>query len=309
MIHKLTPAFKDYIWGGERLKTHYGKKTNMSPLAESWELSCHPDGLSLMEDGMSLAEYIKENPTVLGSGIKDGELPILVKLIDAKSNLSVQVHPDEDFAQKYENQHGKTEMWYIVDVLPDARIIYGLKKAVSKEELADAIAQGRAEELLYSVPAKKGDVFFVEAGTIHAIGGGCLIAEIQQNSNVTYRLYDYNRLGKDGKPRQLHIEKGVACANTEPVKNREAVSLGDSSRLLGECPFFRVTEHKIEGSKTFSADGGSYNAVLITEGSARAECGGIKTLLPLGSCAFIDAGSGEYTVSGECTLLHIRSGQ
>ncbi len=305
MIHRLLPAFKDYIWGGERLKTQFGKKTDMTPLAESWELSCHPDGLSEMEDGKTLAEYIKENPAVLGTAVKSGELPILVKLIDAKSNLSVQVHPDDEFAKKHENQNGKTEMWYVVDALPDAKIVYGLKKAASKEELAAAIVEGRAEELLKSVPAKKGDVFFVEAGTVHAIGGGCLIAEIQQNSNVTYRLYDYNRLGKDGKPRELHVEKGVACANTEVSAPRPVIALPDGSRLLGHCPYFRVTEHKIDGEKSFFVGSDSYSALLVVEGS----CQAMGLELAAGRCAFIDAGSGSCDVKGKCTLLHIRHGE
>ncbi len=304
MIYKISPVFKDYIWGGTRLRDEFGKKADCTPVAESWELSCHPDGLSLLaESGEALAEHISKCPAVLGENVRSGELPILIKLIDAADNLSVQVHPNDEFAKKYENQNGKTEMWYVVDALPGAKITYGLKKASSKEELAAAIAEGRAEELLNSVPAKKGDVFFVAAGTIHAIGGGCLIAEIQQNSNVTYRLYDYKRIGKDGKPRELHIEKGVACANTQPVERPEPRTLPDGSRVLGECPFFRVTEHIITGENTFNADSRSYNAVLITDGECEIQCGGGGVRMSRGDCAFIDAGTGEYTVKGNCTLL------
>lgn len=304
MIYKISPVFKDYIWGGTRLRDEFGKNTDITPLAESWELSCHKDGLSLLEgEEKTLASHISENPSVLGTSIRNGELPILIKLIDAADNLSVQVHPDDEFAKKYENQNGKTEMWYIVDALPGAKIIYGLKKSSSKDELSAAIAEGRAEELLNSVPAQKGDVFFVEAGTIHAIGKGCLIAEIQQNSNVTYRLYDYNRVGKDGKPRELHIEKGVSCANTEPVNNRPVAMLPDGSRLLGECPFFRVTEHRIDGEKTFAADGSSYHALLFVEGSGEIRWNEKSLDVPKGGCVFIDAGTGAYTIFGKCTVL------
>lgn len=306
MIYKLSPAFKDYIWGGSRLKSQFKKQTDISPLAESWELSCHSDGLSVIEGSeKTLAAHIKENPSVLGKNVKGGELPILVKLIDAQDNLSVQVHPNDEFARRYENQNGKTEMWYVIDALPDSKIIYGLKNVVSKEELALAIRNGRAEELLCSVHAKKGDVFFVEAGTIHAIGKGCLIAEIQQNSNVTYRLYDYNRVGKDGKPRELHIEKGVACANTSPAQSRSVLTLSACERLIGECPFFRVTEHKISGGKKFIADECSYNALLNVDGCGIVSGCGVSISLPTGSCVFIDAASGAYDVTGECTLLHI----
>ncbi len=202
---KLTAVYKDYIWGGEKLRTVYGKKTDISPIAESWELSCHKDGYSVIcggeYDGKTLDEYIKENPYVLGTSVKGNELPILIKLIDAADNLSVQVHPNDEQAMAWEGQNGKTEMWYVVHAEEDARITYGVCKDTTKKELADAIKEKRVEELLNSVPSKKGDVFFVEAGTIHAIGKGNLIAEIQQNSNVTYRLYDYGRVGKDGKER------------------------------------------------------------------------------------------------------------
>lgn len=306
MIYKICPVFKDYIWGGTRLRDEFGKKTDMTPLAESWELSCHKDGLSSLEGtDKTLAEHIAENPAVLGSRIKNGELPILVKLIDAADNLSVQVHPDDKFAKEHENQNGKTEMWYIVDAAENAQIIYGLKKSSSKEELSTAIAQGRAEDLLLSVPAKKGDVFFVESGTIHAIGKGCLIAEIQQNSNVTYRLYDYNRRDKNGNLRELHIEKGVACASTAPAENRPAKELADGSRLLGECPFFKVTEHKIDEEKNFSAGDETYNSLLFVEGNGEIVFGGQSLQMNKGDCAFVDAGTGSYIVKGNCTVVFV----
>lgn len=310
MIYKISPVFKDYIWGGTRLRDELGKKTDITPVAESWELSCHRDGLSRLEgENKTLAAHIEENPKVLGSRIKDGRLPVLIKLIDAADNLSVQVHPDDKFAAEHENQNGKTEMWYVMDAREDAKIIFGLKEKCSKEKLREAIAKGEAEELLSAVPAKKGDVFFVRAGTVHAIGKGCLIAEIQQNSNVTYRLYDYNRRDKNGNLRELHIDKGVECALTEPAENHEVKILPDNSRLLGECPYFKVIEHVINGEKNFCAGDESYNSLLFTQGSGEIKFGNRKLQMNKGECAFIDAGTGEYAVAGNCTVISVHQPQ
>ena len=210
-VFRLTPAFKDYIWGGTRLRDEYGKKCDYDKVAESWELSCHKDGASVVADGedkgFTLAEYIdKHGKAVLGTDCEKFEnFPILIKLIDAKDNLSVQVHPDNEYALRVEGEYGKTEMWYIVDCDEGATLLYGFKHEISKEEFAERIADNTLLEVTNAVPVKKGDVFFIQAGTLHAIGKGILIAEIQQNSNTTYRIYDYGRVGKDGKPRELHL--------------------------------------------------------------------------------------------------------
>ena len=208
---KLKATFKDYIWGGTKLKTKYGKKTDLFPVAESWELSCHKDGLSIVNggefDGETLAVVIEKNPDILGTNCKSKELPILIKLIDAADNLSVQVHPNDEQAKEWEGQNGKTEMWYVVEADADAKITYGVSEDIDKERLKKEIQNQSVESVLNTVNSKKGDVFFVEAGTIHAIGKGNVIAEIQQNSNVTYRLYDYGRKGKDGKERDYILKK------------------------------------------------------------------------------------------------------
>ena len=233
---KLKPAYKDYIWGGEKLRSIYGKETNLSPLAESWELSCHPDGLSIISggdyDGKTLDSYIKENKGCLGTLCKSDELPILIKLIDAQDNLSVQVHPDDEKAKAWENQNGKTEMWYVVQADKGAKMTCGVKRDITNEELQRAIENNSVEDLLNTAPSKKGDVFFVEAGTVHAIGKGNVIAEIQQNSNVTYRLYDYGRVGKDGKPRELHVEKGVKASNCSKSEPRKTPVCSEAANTL-----------------------------------------------------------------------------
>lgn len=302
-ILKIKPAYKDYLWGGERLKKEYGKETDMSPLAESWELSVHPDGPSIIVggkyDGKTLKEFLDENPSALGQANATGELPILIKLIDAEDNLSIQVHPDNEMAKELENQNGKTEMWYVVDAKPDAKIIFGMKEDTQKSVVEKAIKENTVLDLLSVNDSKKGDVFFVEAGTIHAIGKGNLIAEIQQNSNVTYRLYDYNRKGKDGKTRELHIEKGLKASDTKAVKKHETPSLSDGTRLLASCEYFAVRELKLEGEFTLNTTKKSYCALLNVGGTSKVN--GQK--FSQGQCLFIPATDGEIKLEGNSTIL------
>ena len=223
-ILKLIAPCKDYLWGGNRLREEYGKKMNSDKIAESWELSCHKDGQSVIEggefDGKTLSEYIDaKGKRVLGTNCERFEyFPILIKLIDAKDNLSVQVHPSNEYALRVEGEYGKTEMWYIVDCNEGAELLYGFKHEIGEEEFADRIKNNTLLEVTNNVPVHKGDVFFIESGTLHAIGKGILIAEIQQNSNTTYRIYDYGRVGADGKPRQLHIDKAVEVTDRIPPK-------------------------------------------------------------------------------------------
>lgn len=304
---KLSPAFKDYIWGGEKLKKKFGKQADTETVAESWELSCHPDGLSTVSGGeydkMTLKSFLEAHPEALGTANKGSELPILIKLIDASDNLSVQVHPNNEQAKEWENQNGKTEMWYVIDADKDASIIYGVREDISEEKLKDAIQENTVLDLLDSVPSHKGDVFFVEAGTIHAIGKGNLIAEIQQNSNVTYRLYDYGRLGKDGKPRQLHIEKGIKAAKTKKITPRRIPSCSDGTRLLGSCEYFQVKELTLAGLKTLSVCKKSYQALIVTTGEIKLICEEFCDTLCAGTTVFLPAGLGEYTLSGQGTVL------
>ena len=279
----------------------------MTPLAESWELSCHPDGQSTIVggkyNGKTLEEYIKENKGCLGTLCKSDELPILIKLIDAQDNLSVQVHPDDKMAKELEKQNGKTEMWYVVQADKGAKMTCGMKCDTTKEELERAISNNTVEELLNTVPSKKGDVFFVEAGTVHAIGEGNVIAEIQQNSNVTYRLYDYGRIGKDGKPRELHIEKGIRASNLKKSEERKIQTCSDGTRLLGSCEYFAVKEIKLSGSKNFIADEKSYHALMVVDGETELTTKDDTQKIKLGETVFIPANMGEYTLSGKATIL------
>ena len=308
-IFRLTPAFKDYLWGGTRLRDDFQKDCDLEKIAESWELSCHKDGASVVADGddkgLTLEQYIeKHGKAVLGTDCEAFEsFPILIKLIDAKDNLSVQVHPDNEYAQRVEGEYGKTEMWYVVDCDEGAELLYGFKKEISKEEFAQRIADNTLLEVTQNVPVHKGDVFFIEAGTLHAIGKGILIAEIQQNSNTTYRIYDYGRVGKDGKPRELHVEKAKDVTKLAPAKQYPETPIeqkdGFTQKLMASCEYFTTYVLDIDSSAELDADDKSFNSVLILEGE------GTVGDIPFkkGDSIFITAGTGSYTVNGRCKAI------
>lgn len=308
---KLSTPCKDYIWGGNRLRNEYGKVSDADKIAESWELSCHKDGESVITNGdfsgTTLSEYIdKAGKSVLGKKCEKFEyFPILIKLIDAKDNLSVQVHPNNDYALRVEGEYGKTEMWYIVDCDPGAELLYGFKNNISKEEFEKRIKDNTLLEVTNSVKVHKGDVFFIESGTLHAIGKGILIAEIQQNSNTTYRIYDYGRIGADGKPRQLHIEKAVEVTELTPPKypykpmGSEEEKDGYTEQLLSECEYFRVKKLNVHKECILDADPESFNSVIVIDGKGTLD--GVE--LAKGDSCFIPAGYGKYTFEGNAELI------
>lgn len=305
---KLRPSYKDYLWGGHRLVEKYNKEFDGDILAESWELSCHPDGPSYISNGSyagkTLQEYIdQEGKKVLGSNCqKFEEFPILAKFIDAKDNLSIQVHPDNEYALKNEGQYGKTEMWYIMDCEEGAFLYYGLKKEVSKEEFEERIKTDTLLEVLNAVPVQKGDVLFIEAGTIHAIGKGIVIAEIQQNSNVTYRVYDFGRVGKDGKKRELHIDKAVEVTNRVPISRKNTCY-----PHVASCDYFTVDCLNMDGKLMSSMKGSvnevSFVSILIMEGEGTISCGEEEIPYRKGDSFFMSAESGEYEINGKCEAL------
>ena len=320
----LTPAGKDYLWGGNRLKTEFNKEIDLVPLAETWECSTHPDGPSVIvtgrHAGKTLAELLKEHPEYLGKHPgTEGELPVLIKFIDAKKNLSVQVHPDDDYARKYENgQLGKTEMWYVMDAAPDAQLVYGFNHDITKEQLRQSLKDGTVEKYLQKVKIQKDDVFFIEAGTVHAIGAGALIAEIQESSNLTYRLYDYNRVGKDGKLRELHIDKALAVANlkssSEPLQPLRLLKYkkGSATELLCRCKYFQVERYLLntESSRKlveFQTAGDTFEVFLCLDG-----CGvvfmedGDSMNFFKGDCIFVPANSLSMKFHGKAQFLHVR---
>lgn len=298
-ILKLTPSCKDYLWGGSRLRTEFGVQSDLDPLAEAWVLSCHPDGPSRLPDGTTLADYVAAHPGCLGTDCAGfGQFPILTKLIDARDDLSIQVHPSNEYALRNEGQYGKTEMWYVLDCEPGAFLYYGFDHEISREEFERRIRDNTLTEVLNAVPVHKGDSFFIPAGTLHAIGKGILVAEVQQNSNVTYRIYDYDRAGPDGKRRALHIDKALdVTLRTPPVRQ-------DFGGHLATCEYFTVDVYR--GAFSGTADERSFVSLLITEGAGELSCGGERVGVQKGGSFFLPAGSGPFTVTGNCETLRTR---
>ena len=307
-ILKLIPSYKDYLWGGHQLVEEYHKRYDGRVLAETWELSCHPDGPSSIANGnyagQTLDEYIKDaGKDVLGRHCqKFKEFPILIKFIDAKDNLSIQVHPNDTYALENEGQYGKTEMWYIADCKEGACLYYGFKDTISQEEFKRRILDNTLLEVLNEVTVQKGDVLFIEAGTIHAIGKDIVIAEIQQNSNVTYRVYDYGRIGKDGKKRDLHIEKALAVTKRIPILRSKT-----HCPHLADCNYFTVDKLTLDNHilkklcGTIGMD--SFMSILIVEGSGEIQNGNDTLFFEKGDSFFLPAGSGEYEITGSCEAL------
>lgn len=317
----LKPVGKDYLWGGNRLNEDFAKGIAMCPLAETWECSTHPDGPSVVGSGeytgRLLSDVLKEHPDYLGSHPQTrGELPILIKLIDANQDLSVQVHPDDVYASVHENgAWGKSEMWYVLDAKADTKLVYGFYHDMDREKLRKSLEDGTVEKYLQKVSVQRDDVFFVEAGTVHAIGAGALIAEIQQNSNLTYRLYDYNRVDKNGKKRELHVEKALAVAN---LKNscapRQPMRLlryrrGCATELLCRCKYFQVERmllntYAMQEAVPLQTGRNSFQVLLCTEGSGTITSAEQLTFSK-GDCVFIPAESACLYLKGNAQLLQV----
>ncbi len=313
-IMKLKPSFKDYLWGGTRLRDDFSLECDLDIIAEGWMLSCHKDGNSTVENGefkgLTLREAIEKSKTsLIGTDAENfSDFPILIKLIDAKQNLSIQVHPDDEYAQKVEHEFGKTEMWYVVDCDEGAYLYYGFKEKISKEQFKQAIENNTLTEVLNKVEVKKGDCFFIEAGTVHAIGAGLLIAEIQQNSNTTYRVYDYGRVGADGRPRELHTEKALDVTVTAPPEHPVLHENTQPETTLAECKYFTVKKHTVGASSVrphsieINVDNSSFSSLLCVEG----QCTVGDVEIKAGECVFIPAGFGSVIVSGNAVLLESR---
>ena len=306
-ILKLQPCYKDYLWGGRKLVEKYNKHYSGDVLAETWELSCHPDGSSVIAEGdskgLTLRDYIRRNGSkVLGKNCaRFNDFPIMIKFIDAHDNLSVQVHPKDEYALKNEHQYGKTEMWYVLEGDEDAFLYYGFSKNISKEELQERIQNNTLTDVLNRVPVKKGDTFFIESGTVHAIGKGCVIAEIQENSNVTYRIYDYGRKDKFGHQRELHVDKALQVTNRNQLDKIKSYA-----PHLGLCKYFKVDKLDLDGEYVQSAQGyvgeESFLHILVTEGRGSIESDE-KLSIQKGDSLFLPANIGSYTIRGNCELI------
>ena len=307
-ILKLCPSYKDYLWGGRKLITDFHKEYDGEVLAESWELSCHKDGPSYIAAGEyageTLEEYIiMEGRKILGKHARKFEqFPVLIKFIDAAGDLSVQVHPSDEFALENEKQYGKTEMWYVVDCEEGASLYYGFSREVSTEELEQRIRDNTLLDVLNKVYVKKGDVLFIEPGTIHAIGKGNVIAEIQQNSNVTYRVYDYGRKDKDGKERDLHIEKALQVTSRIPILRQKSFE-----PHIASCEYFTVDKLVLDDGimKRMSGivDPTTFVSMLVLDGEGVIRAGEEELKFRKGDSLFITADTGNYEIEGACEVL------
>lgn len=319
----LSPASKDYLWGGSRLNDDFNFDLPAYPLAEVWVCSSHPDGESCA-DGVKLSEVLKAHPEYLGTHVLTAtggraELPILIKLIDAKKDLSVQVHPDDEYAAR-EGQWGKTEMWYVLSSRPGSELVYGFNRNVDAEQIREAVENGSIGNLLNHVPVHKDDLFFVEPGTVHAIGAGCLIAEIQQSSNLTYRLYDYDRVDKNGQKRELHLDKALDVIRLESSATpRQPMRVlkynnGCASELLTRCKYFQVERLLLntEGRKLaeFQTGKNSFHVLLCTDGCGNISGEGLdgesfNLNFFKGDCVFVPAESISLKLHGRAQILNV----
>lgn len=300
---KLKQITKQIIWGGTRLSGEYGLGNAGENIAEAWQLTCREDGVNTIcggeYDGKTLAEYIEAHKRAVGTKWDGGRFPLLIKLIDAEKDLSIQVHPDDEYAAAHTTDFGKTEMWYIVDAKPGAKIIYGLNGEYTTEELRAAIANGTLEKMMNYVPVHAGEAYFIPSGLVHAIGEGILIAEIQQNSNITYRVYDYSRVGADGKLRPLHIDDALAViASTDPSHVKSEAT--DDPTVISKCKYFTVNKYDLVSSlREVEVGEESFLHVMCIKGKALLTIDGVDYAMNMGDTYFIPANSGKVVLEAE----------
>ena len=303
-IVRMEPAFKDNLWGGTRLRDVYGKKCDYDIVAESWELSTHKAGQSIVatgkNKGLMLGEYINRfGRGILGWKCDPYErFPLLIKFIDSRESLSIQVHPGDDYALQKEDEYGKNELWYVVDCEPESYLYCGFSRDTDEAEVRRRIEDGTLTEILNKIPVKKGDSYFIENGTVHAIGPGVLICEIQQSSNVTYRLYDYQRRDKYGELRELHIDKAMEVTNFHEKDMEAAKTM--------ECKYFSIEKSVFDGEVSFNLDDSSFRAFVVLEGSGQVSCGEESLVYRPADCFFVPAGKKTVVFHGCGTVLKVQ---
>ncbi|HEX2925926.1 MAG TPA: type I phosphomannose isomerase catalytic subunit, partial [Ruminiclostridium sp.] len=313
---KFKPVYKDYIWGG-RYFEKFGRELPEGILAESWEVSCHKNGVSVIANGelagQTLPELVKADPqNVLGTKFpaECSEIPLLIKLIDANDRLSVQVHPDDGYAAVFEGGLGKNEMWYILDAVPGAKLIAGLKPGVTRESFALAVKENRIEDCLLEVEVQPGDVVNIPAGLVHAIGAGIVIAEIQQTSDTTYRVFDYNRVDSNGVGRQLHLDKALDVISFQ-AGPRNVKCEGVNVKVNDSCTkkvflanrYFACERYDVNGSYSEECDGSKFYIYICLEGKGSIDAGNVKVEFKAGETVFLPADAGSYKVEGQFKAL------
>ena len=310
---KLSGIPKQAIWGGTRLKRDYRKKADFDAIAESWELSVREGATNLVENGegkgRSLAACLAEMGfDAVQPGFDGKVFPLLIKLIDAESPLSVQVHPDDDYARSHGVGNGKTEMWVVIDAKPGAELVMGLADGVSRAGFSIAVAQKQFDGVMKRVPVKAGDVFFIPSGMLHAIGGGILIAEVQQNCDTTYRVWDYDRRDKDGNLRPLHIKEALDVVRPFADGECDAIRFSEKENLLpGEslanCRYFEVARLAVSGNAAFPVPADRFTHLLVLSGSVTVAGSGETVDCRAGDSVFLPAGTDAPTLDGQGLVL------
>lgn len=304
----LQPIFQERIWGGTKLKDLFGYDIPNDHTGECWAVSAHPNGQSVVKNGlyqgMKLGDLWASHPELFRSESK--VFPLLTKILDASDDLSVQVHPDDEYAGKHENgELGKTECWYIVDAEPGAVIIYG-HEAKTKEQLVQMIEDGDWHGLLTKVPVKPDDFFYVPSGTLHALGKGIVVLETQQSSDTTYRVYDYDRKDKDGNTRELHLEKAIDVTSVpqayEPISYNTAKQDGLTVTAFVSNSFFTVEKWQVSGEAALSANS-NYTIFSVIAGSGSLTADGQSYSLAKGEHFILPAGFGPYRLSGDLEII------
>ncbi|WP_052882712.1 type I phosphomannose isomerase catalytic subunit [Kiritimatiella glycovorans] len=302
---KFRPVYKDYLWGGDRLASRFNRDLPGGRAAESWEISAHPDGLSVVREGPLAGRGLDELVAVygrdlLGSAAPEDGFPLLIKLIDARDVLSVQVHPDNRSAAR-SGGDPKTEMWYFFEGDREAGVYCGLAPGTGRENFLAAVREQRLADVLRRVPAAAGEAVWVPGGRVHAIGRGCLLLEIQQNSNTTYRVYDWDRVGHDGRPRELHLEQALEVIDfgdeDDPrCTSRPFTEHGTAGDRICRSPYFRLDRFRLDAEITLQTDGTTFHAWFLPDGEARVRTAGGTTRWHGGESLLIPASTGTYTI-------------
>lgn len=316
---KFTPVYKDYIWGGENLKRY--NKNFSGNVAESWEVSCHPDGESVVKNGkykgLTLKQLIKKYPKeIMGSDIPKRYIerfPLLIKFIDANDKLSVQVHPDDEYTKSMgSDDYGKNEMWYILEAKPGAKLVYGIKENVDKNEFTKKVKEGTVEDCLNFIEVFSGDTVYIPAGVVHAIGEGIVLVEIQQSSNLTFRVYDYDRIDKSGKTRELHVDKAIDVIDFNNRDKKDKIKKeytpmneGANKTELINNEYF-IIEKLCVGEKIFDkADGSRFIVYVMLGGECEINYKDGNEKIKKGESIFIPAATGEFKMSGKFKALRV----
>jgi mannose-6-phosphate isomerase len=309
------PIVKDRIWGGTKLQSILNKAISSQTAGESWEISTVPGDVSVVVNGefsgLSINELIKKHPVeILGTKVHaqfGTDFPLLFKFLDAKEDLSIQLHPNDELAKKRHNSFGKTEMWYVMQADEGARIIVGFKEKSSAKEYLHHLEYKSLPIILNEIQVKKGDVFFLETGTVHAIGAGTVIAEIQQTSDVTYRIYDWDRIDNQGNSRELHIEQALDAINYEAVEAKKTYGfVANNSNLAVDCSYFTTNVIPLDGKMNFSKNGTSFTVFVCTEGDFTVVTSSdTEYSFKKGDTVLFPASLTDFEIVGKATLLEI----